>query len=204
MLWRLRCWLRVTKNFRISLGIRILRFQRRCTIFSRVWLLFVYFLICLVEWLMILVSFDFFVEWCCWLVVDSIYIYPSGHCNQANFKHICGFSSNSNIIPKETDLFVTSEIASILDLYSKIFEFVEEMWRGFSILRRNYASVILCFRLLLGDWHIDKQKLDRLYKRFMIDLSEEECKNKLIEMCKISSKSTLVSSEKINFMDGAI
>lgn len=68
-------------------------------------------------------------------------------------------------------------------------------------MRRNYASVIQCFRLVLADWHIDKPKLDRLYDRFMLGMGEDECKSNLIQICKASSKSTLVSSEKLNFMD---
>lgn len=108
-------------------------------------------------------------------------------------------------MPKDDDLFVTSEVSRILDLSSNMREFVDDMWLGFSILRKNYASVIQAFRLVLADWHIhipeNEVKLDILYQKFMIGEEENTVKDKLIELCEASTKKSMISSEKLSFID---
>ena len=73
------------------------------------------------------------------------------------------------------------------------------MWRGFSILRENYATVIQVFRLILDDWRVMPDQLDKLYQRFMLGFTEEQAKEKLVNLCEKSSKKSMTSSEKLSF-----
>lgn len=84
-------------------------------------------------------------------------------------------------------------------------EFVDQIWLGFSILRDNYASVIQAFRLVLADWRIhsseNEDKLNRLYKRFMVHEDQGYVKERLIDYCEVSIKNSMISSEKLNFVN---
>ena len=88
------------------------------------------------------------------------------------------------------------EIASILGLNSRFADFVELVWKGFSILRKNYVAVMQIFRLVLADWQVSDSQLDALYQRFMINKLEIDAKGVLLDLCKKASQKNLTSFEK--------
>jgi len=171
------------------------------------------------------------------MTLDHIYILPTGHVYQAEFKHILGFTYMQTELPGLSnriggksiepgidivDLFITSEMANELNIGAEADAFAERILKGFKILRRNYATLINIFQMVLLDMISNEngkniaflnQQLDLLYKRMMVDVgmgspkaeenAEKFMKEKFIRLCKISGRNNLVPSyDEDRFEDG--
>jgi len=127
---------------------------------------------------------------------DYVYLYPTGHLIQTGFDHICGFKRHPLKSVDSSDLFCTNEIATVLGLNSRFSDFVDEVWKGFEILRRNYVSVCNVFRLVLADWDITPDQINDLYSRFMVNSTVSEAKQILLNLCKKASSKNMQSFDK--------
>ena len=149
---------------------------------------------------------------------DLIYLLPNGKLYPHEIWYILGFSKNGKKLTGENsvkdwgvvgvdvvDLFLSSELAKVINLGSQRDEFADRIWKGFSILRKNYESVLHIFEMILGDWDPSCQynsksflskQLGLLHKRLMVHKTEAEIKQKFVVLCKFGAKQNLVPSNE--------
>lgn len=140
---------------------------------------------------------------------DIVFLYNSGHVVLTGFNHLLGFKDpfceefeknvKSISVLTDEDLFCTSEVATLLNLDSRFTEFMTLVWQGFSILRKNYTTVLQGCAMLLADWNIKDEQLEALYERLMVNMDDAKAKLSLIEKCKKANNKKMSSFDKLYF-----